>query len=488
MGIPRRKLVTAAAAAAAFLCTAVAFWLAAGAPAPGLAAVWLTLLYVLLGRVEFRVAQGICTPVMLAIVQMLVLVPAPAVPLLVAAAHVLMRVPEALRGRRHLLLMPLADSWFIVAPAALLALAPAPAGVGAQALLVGAAFIALCATDLASWLLISRLESGTPPRADLRPLTWAYALDLILLPIGFATALAAREVALAPAAILPLAALLAFFARERTSRAAQAATLQTILEHASDMILIVARDGRLRRVMGSAAALLGEARAEGTLLARVHPDDVATVTTWLARAPGDAEFRLRHDDGSYRHVAGYAADLTADPHLRGLVLTVRDDEARQHLRHRASHDPLTGLANRQLLLERLEAALAEGEAAVLYVDLNDFKPINDTLGHAAGDEVLRIVARRLAACVRESDTVARLGGDEFALLLATPEHADEVARRVQAAFAEPLQVADRALRVSASVGIAAGRGDVAALLDAADRAMYHVKRVRHSGRVSASSA
>jgi diguanylate cyclase (GGDEF)-like protein len=471
--IPRRKLVTAAVAASAFAATAVAFWLVAGAPAPGLAAVWLTLLCVLLGRVEFRVGQGVSTPVMLAIVQMLVLVPAPAVPLLVGVAHVLMRLPEAARGRRHLLLMPLADSWFIVAPAALLALAPDPSGVAAQALLVGAAFLVLCLTDLASWVLLTGLETGSLARAGLRAMAWwTYALDLMLLPIGFATALAAREVPLAPAAILPLAALLAFFAHERASRAAQAATLQTILQHASDLILIVARDGRLRRVMGSTAELLGDDRAEGTLLERIHADDVAAVTTWLARAPGEAEFRLRHDNGSYRHVAGVAADLTADSHVRGLVLTVRDDEARQHLRHRASHDPLTGLANRALFHERLETALARGEAAVLYVDLDDFKPINDTLGHAAGDEVLRIVARRLAACVRETDTVARLGGDEFALLLAAPERAEEVAERVHAAFADPLQVAERALYVGASVGVAAGGGD---LLDAADRAMYAVK-------------
>jgi diguanylate cyclase (GGDEF)-like protein len=479
--IPRRKLATAAAAAAAFLAAALGFWLLAGAPAPGLAAVWLTLLCVLLGRVEFRVGQGVSTPVMLAIVQMLVLVPAPAIPLLVGGAHVIIRLPEALRGRRrrHLLLMPLADSWFIVAPAVLLALAPKPSGLEAEALLAGAAFLALCVTDLMSWMAITTVETGAVPRKDLRALAWTYAFDAMLLPIAFATALAAREVALAPAAILPLAALLAFFAHERSNRAAQAATLQTILQHASDVILIVSRDGRLRSVMGSAADLLGEASPEGTLLERVHPDDVALVTTWLARAPGEAEFRLLHDG---RHVAGVAADLTADPHVRGLVLTVRDDESRQHLRHRASHDPLTGLANRALFHERLEAALARGEVAVLYVDLNEFKPINDTLGHAAGDEVLRIVARRLAACVRETDTVARLGGDEFALLLATPDHADEVAERVHAAFADPLQVGERALHVGASVGLAAGGGDVATLLDAADRAMYEVKRLRGARR------
>jgi diguanylate cyclase (GGDEF)-like protein len=142
------------------------------------------------------------------------------------------------------------------------------------------------------------------------------------------------------------------------------------------------------------------------------------------------------------------------------------------LRTAATNDHLTGLANRHHFFERVDRAPTDTCAAVLYIDLDDFKPINDTFGHAAGDEVLRIVARRLAACVRETDMVARLGGDEFALLLAAPERVDEVAERVHAAFADPLQVAERSLRVGASVGVATGGGD---LLDAADRAMYAVK-------------
>ena len=193
------------------------------------------------------------------------------------------------------------------------------------------------------------------------------------------------------------------------------------------------------------------------------------MTRFLASAPGEAEFRLRH---GHRHVHAVAADLTQDPRVRGLVLTIRDDEARHALRRRASHDPLTGLANRALLHERIAAA--DGEVALLYLDLDGFKPVNDRLGHAAGDEVLRLVARRLEGCVRAGDTVARLGGDEFALLVS--DGAEEVAERVRVAFDDPFTVDGHRLPVGASVGVATGAADADALLAAADRAMYAVKR------------
>jgi diguanylate cyclase (GGDEF)-like protein len=167
-----------------------------------------------------------------------------------------------------------------------------------------------------------------------------------------------------------------------------------------------------------------------------------------------------------------AADLTHDPRVRALVLTVRDDAARQDLRRRATHDPLTGLANRALLHERIAAGT--GEATLLYIDLDGFKPINDRLGHAAGDEVLRLVARRLERCVRaEQDTVARLGGDEFAVLVR--DGADDVAERVRAAFAMPFTVSGEQLAVGASVGVASGFADADELLAEADRAMYAIK-------------
>ncbi|HEX5086188.1 MAG TPA: bifunctional diguanylate cyclase/phosphodiesterase, partial [Nocardioides sp.] len=163
--------------------------------------------------------------------------------------------------------------------------------------------------------------------------------------------------------------------------------------------------------------------------------------------------------------------------VRGLVLTIRDDEVRQDLRRRASRDPLTGLANRSLLAERIAACT--GEVALLYIDLNGFKPINDRLGHAAGDEVLVEVARRLVESTRDSDTVARLGGDEFAVLLedVTMPEVIEISNRILEALTASVEVAGTSAQLGASIGIAYGDGSESgeALLRQADLAMYEAK-------------
>ncbi|MDW8059499.1 MAG: PAS domain-containing protein [Thermomicrobium sp.] len=159
----------------------------------------------------------------------------------------------------------------------------------------------------------------------------------------------------------------------------------------------------------------------------------------------------------------------------------------EELRHRAFHDPLTGLPNRLLFLDRLEHAIAraerDGGLAVLFVDLDDFKRINDTWGHGAGDLVLQEVARRLARSVRASDTVARFAGDEFTVLLegvSDPNEVRGVAERLIAALAEPIDFEVAAARVSLSVGAAFGVGsplpDSGTLLLAADQALYAAKR------------
>lgn len=180
----------------------------------------------------------------------------------------------------------------------------------------------------------------------------------------------------------------------------------------------------------------------------------------------------------------------------GVCLTMRDitsaRRAADRIRHQAMHDPLTGLTNRAGFELALAAAIAEAQqhghvAAVAVLDLDEFKPINDSLGHAAGDKVLREVAVRLRDCMRPSDIVARLGGDEFVLVLpdiAYPGGADVVASKVLAQIARPMQVDGHAIAVTASIGISACPNDgvnAAHLLKCADAAMYRAKRAGRNG-------
>ena len=158
-------------------------------------------------------------------------------------------------------------------------------------------------------------------------------------------------------------------------------------------------------------------------------------------------------------------------------------ELKERLAHEARHDPLTGLANRSLFSLRVEAALArvDNAPAVMFLDLDDFKGVNDTLGHAAGDVLLVTVAERLRASLREDDLAARLGGDEFAVLLEhapTAVEAERAAERVLGALVAPLSVQGRAVRVHASIGVALATGGAATaaeLLRNADLAMYAAK-------------
>ncbi|MCU1676785.1 MAG: putative signaling protein [Frankiales bacterium] len=166
-----------------------------------------------------------------------------------------------------------------------------------------------------------------------------------------------------------------------------------------------------------------------------------------------------------------------------LVSQMTGQEA--ELRHQAMHDALTGLANRRLFRERLEGAVAvaeqDDEVAVVFVDLDDFKVVNDTLGHAVGDELLRKMANRLQACIRTSDVASRLGGDEFAVLLSRggAEAAHSVAARLSHAMRQPMLVGGEPVFIQASVGIAVGTSELrlapGELLEQADMAMYAAK-------------
>ena len=223
----------------------------------------------------------------------------------------------------------------------------------------------------------------------------------------------------------------------------------------------------------------------------LHPDDrervlAAHQRTHTTGEPLSIEYRLRRRDGRYLWVQD-AALVVADadePVLQGYLLdiTARHD-AEEQLRHQAFHDALTGLANRALFTNRVEHALvlrsqlSRSEVAVLFLDLDDFKGVNDTLGHAAGDTLLRGVGVRLREVLSPSYTVARLGGDEFAVLIeevAGAASAVDAAERLVASLQRPFEVEGREVFVTASVGIALGT--VADdLLRAADVAMYRAK-------------
>ena len=229
-----------------------------------------------------------------------------------------------------------------------------------------------------------------------------------------------------------------------------------------------------------------------------HADDVPLLRALLARVASggpqsshEEEWRIRRADGVYGYVETVATNLLADERVRGIVLTARDiDERRafeEQLRHRAFHDPLTQLANRALFYDRIEHALTreardDRQVAVMFLDLDDFKVVNDEMGHAMGDELLVGVAGRLRGCLRSADTVARLGGDEFGVLLehvAGPNEVVQAAERLLARFDEAFLVHGEPHKVSLSIGIAvSGNGErsVDEMLRQADLAMYAAKR------------
>jgi diguanylate cyclase (GGDEF)-like protein len=188
-------------------------------------------------------------------------------------------------------------------------------------------------------------------------------------------------------------------------------------------------------------------------------------------------------------VEAVGSNRLADEAVGGLVVNARDVGERKalldQLAHQAFHDPLTGLANRALFYDRvshaLELAHRQNRAVtVLFLDLDGFKEINDTLGHAEGDHLLRMIAARLRACARTTDTVARLGGDEFAVLVedsAAPGSAGRLVERIREQMAFPFTLAGREVRISASIGSAAATsGGVDEVLRHADLAMYVAKR------------
>ncbi|MGA2925148.1 MAG: EAL domain-containing protein [Solirubrobacteraceae bacterium] len=272
--------------------------------------------------------------------------------------------------------------------------------------------------------------------------------------------------------------------------------LRAVLQNVSDVIGVVSTDGTIAYLSPSTADVLGHHSDElvgANLLALVHPDDRADAAAFCADlgrgGARRAELRLRGGDGRWRHTETIAGEAVDDLGGGRVVVTIRDvsdrRELERQLAHQAFHDPLTDLANRSLFTDRASHELQRThrsgrQLAVLCIDLDGFKSVNDSLGHACGDELLKAVASRLRATMRTGDTVARLGADEFAVLIEDCEEAVAVgaAERLQQALSAPLTLAGERLTLSASVGIAIGgprTESVAELLRSADIALYRAK-------------
>lgn len=302
-------------------------------------------------------------------------------------------------------------------------------------------------------------------------------------------------------------------ARERAEQALRQseARYRSLVEMAQEGILVV-QDGRVAYCNPAFSQLLGYAPDELAGLDAfsdlIVADDVARARVNHDRrlTGGDAEqrypLRLLHRSGRvlWAETSGVAIvwnDAAATLNLVNDITARKQAEAR--IQHLAEHDALTGLPNRSLLLDRLERALAAAQRdaallALLFIDLDGFKPVNDRYGHDTGDALLRAVADRLRAVLRSTDTAARIGGDEFVVLLpvvASAADADHLAAKLRAALARPFAIGPRQIAISASIGVAlhpADGGSAAELMRAADAAMYADKHGSPEGAAPSTAA
>jgi diguanylate cyclase (GGDEF)-like protein/PAS domain S-box-containing protein len=270
-----------------------------------------------------------------------------------------------------------------------------------------------------------------------------------------------------------------------------------LVDSADDAIVTTTLDGRILTWNRGAERLYGYAAADvlGQPTMFLVPEELRDELSEIGQRIVQRS-RVEHYESVRVHRTGRRVDvsISVSPVLDGdrvvaIASIARDITGRKHvermINHLAFHDGLTGLANRTLLRDRLQQALARshragGFVAVIYLDLDDFKSVNDRLGHAAGDQLLQAVSARLLPLLRPGDTFARLGGDEFVVVsdrIPNDRAAVGIAERLEAALAEPFEFDAARIEVTASIGVAMGDAETDAdrLLANADRAMYAVK-------------
>jgi diguanylate cyclase (GGDEF)-like protein/PAS domain S-box-containing protein len=275
---------------------------------------------------------------------------------------------------------------------------------------------------------------------------------------------------------------------------------RSLVQYSSDIITILDADGTVHYVSPAVERVTGykpEEQVGTNAFGSVHPDDREQALNTFAevlKRPGlhpPLEFRVPHKDGSWRYLEHVVNNLLDDPAVRGVVVNSWDVTARkalvEQLSYQAFHDPLTELPNRALFMDRLEHALTRAnrrgnKVAVLFTDLDNFKVINDSLGHEIGDRLLVAVAERLKACLRPEDTAARLGGDEFTILvedIASVDEGVQIAERIADILRPPFALEEQEVFATVSTGIAlnsTAQEQAADLLRHADLAMYRAKR------------
>lgn len=280
---------------------------------------------------------------------------------------------------------------------------------------------------------------------------------------------------------------------------------RSLVQNSSDVIAIVRPDGAIQYLTPSIARVFGYHHRE--LLGRrmtdiVHPEDCEAAEAYLGRLvtePGVCEpmqCRVLHRDGTWRYAETIGQQLLDDPNVRGLVLNTRDITEHklleEKLRQQAFHDSLSNLPNRALFMDRLDHALRRAERrghriALMFLDLDNFKSVNDRFGHQGGDELLISVANRLAATIRPEDTAARLGGDEFTVLLEDVVGMDDVERvagRILETLNQPVRIGEHDVTLTASIGIVFSNDTTETLdtlLHKADVAMYRTKQHGKAG-------